>query len=182
MPKANLELPDGTTIVVEGSVEEIERIVAFYRNQAQAAKAKPKEKGKGDGAKKSVSAARSRPKDTVDHAEIINLVKTCDEAELIEKQILSRTSQVDRTLLPLYIVHEHLDNAFGLNSGDINKITTDLGIPISTANASHTLSRTASRYVIGDKVRKKGRPVAYKLHPRGAEYFKSVISGSANEN
>jgi len=110
------------------------------------------------------------------------LVKNCDEAESIENKILDKASQVNRTLLPLYIVHEHMDNAVALTSGDINKITTDLGIPIATPNASRTLSGTASRYVIGDQVRTKGQPVRYKLSHRGIQYIKSVITGVEDDN
>jgi hypothetical protein len=112
----------------------------------------------------------------------VNLTKTCDEAESIEAQILDRTSQVDRTLLPLYVVHEHLGNKFGLSSGDVSKITTDLGVPISTANASGTLSGTAAKYVMGDKVRKRGQAVRYKLSRRGVQYMKAVIAGKSDEN
>jgi len=111
--------------------------------------------------------------------EIITLIKDCDEAEAIETQILDRVAQVDRTLLPLYIVHEYLGDAVGLTSGDVNKITTNLGIPISRPNASSTLSGTASKYVIGDKVKVKGRPVRYKLSRRGVQYLKQVLAGSA---
>ena len=131
---------------------------------------------------KSVRESVAKSEDSIDYTQIVNLVKTCEEAEAIEKQILNRDSQVDRTLLPLYIVHEYLDNAFALTSGEIGKITTDLGIPISQPNASRTLAGTASRYVIGDKIKKKGQAVRYKLHRRGVDYIKSVIGGSGNEN
>ncbi len=57
----------------------------------------------------------------IDLAEIVRLVKNSDEAEAIERNILNRSSQVGRTLLPLYIVREYLKNAFGLLSGEISK-------------------------------------------------------------
>ena len=108
------------------------------------------------------------------------MIKTCDEAEAMEKEIFDRTSQVNRILLSLYVVHEHLDNAFGLTSGEISKITTELGIPISQPNASSSLSGTASRYVVGSNVRRKGRAVRYKIHRRGVQYFKTVLAGEGN--
>lgn len=76
--------------------------------------------------------------------------------------------------------HEHLNNAFGLTSGEVAKITTDLGIPISQPNASRTLSGTASKYVIGDKVKMKGQPVRYKLSRRGVKYIQEVLAGNAS--
>ena len=87
---------------------------------------------------------------------------------------------MNRILLPLYIVHEYYGNSIGLTSGDVSKITTDLGVPVQTPNASRTLSGTASRYVIGDSVRKKGQPVRYKLSRRGVQFIKEVISGGVN--
>jgi hypothetical protein len=62
----------------------------------------------------------------------------------------------------------------------VKKITTELGIPISQPNASRTLSGTASKYVIGDKVRVKGQPVRYKLSRRGVKYMKEVLAGNSN--
>jgi hypothetical protein len=85
----------------------------------------------------------------------------------------------DRTLLPLYIVHEHLDNAFALSSGDVTKVTSDLGVRVSQPAASRTLSGTAAKYVVGDRVRKKGQLVRYKLSRRGLQYVQGVIRGNA---
>ena len=62
----------------------------------------------------------------------------------------------------------------------MSKITTDLGIPISQSNASTTLSGTASKYVIGDKVKVRGKAVRYKLSRRGVKYMKEVLAGNAD--
>lgn len=174
MAKATLKMPDGTLVEIEGTVGEIEHLLEFYSNRAsqsvptlqrlpQTKRQATKQTGKVDS------------KDKPDLAKIVNLVKDCDEAEAIETQILDRSGQVNRVLLPLYIVHTHMGNAIGLTSGDVNKITTDLGIPIGQANASTTLSKTASKYVIGDATRKKGQTVRYKLSRRGAQYVKSIL-------
>lgn len=181
MAKASLTLPNGTKIILEGTPEEVQRLLELYSG---ATPTKPTSSKKGK--RKKAITGETTPKagktsESPDLSKIINLVKTCDEAESIEENILDRTSLVDRTLLPLYIVHEHLENAYGLTSGDINKITTDLGIPIATPNASITLSKTASRYVIGDQVRKKGRTIYYKLSRRGVQYLKTVLSGNKDE-
>lgn len=173
MTKASLKLPNGTEVQIEGSPEEVHQLLSFYAGDA----AKPKPKS----SKKPEQEAEKVVSDELDLSDVVNLVKECDEAEKIESQILDRSSQVDRTLLPMYIVHEYLDNNFGLTSGEISKITGDLGIPLSQPNASTTLSGTASRYVKGDKVKKKGQVVRYKLIRRGVQYMKGVIEGDSGK-
>jgi hypothetical protein len=183
MAKASLKLPNGTAVTLEGTPEEVQRLLELYAGEARPP-AKPastkrtaqRAKARGRSAKSSAGKEDENP----DLNEIVTLAKDCDEAEAIETQILDRTAQVDRTLLALYIVHEYLDNGFGLTSGEVKKITTDLGIPISQPNASRTLSGTASKYVIGDKVKVKGQAVRYKLSRRGVKYMKEVLAGNSN--
>ena len=183
MAKASLKLPNGTAVTLEGTPEEVKQLLDLYggenqRPQGTAARVREARRPK-------TRARRGRASEDIHEGkpnlnEIVTLVKNCDEAEAMETQILDRAAQVDRTLLPLYIVHQLLDNAFGLTSGEVNKITRDLGIPISQPAASRTLSGTASKYVIGDKVKVKGQPVRYKLSRRGVTYMKEVLAGNAN--
>ena len=188
MPKASLTLPNGTVVQIEGTTEEVRDLLQHYgsapsHSAAPAAKTVRRRAPKPSGKGASPAKAADRSADAgPDLSEIVNFAKNCDEAEDIERQILDRASQVDRTLLPLYLVHEHLENAFGLSSGEVSKVTTDLGVPVSQPNASKTLSGTAAKYVIGDRVRKKGQLVRYKLSRRGLQYMQSVISGGADEN
>lgn len=183
MAKASLKLSNGTVVTLEGTPEEVKHLLELYGGEGESdSKAAPERRK----VRKPQPRARRAERDDAsgdgkpDLNEIVTLTKDCDEAEAIETQILDRPAQVNRTLLPLYIVHEHLDNAFGLTSGDVKKVTTDLGIPISQPNASRTLSGTASKYVIGDKVKIKGQPVRYKLSRRGIQYMKEVLAGNAN--
>ena len=88
-------------------------------------------------------AKRKAKSEEVDLAEIVTVVKNCEEAESIEKRILDRVSLVNRVLLPLYIVHEHMGNKFGLKTSEISKITTDLGIPVRNIEYSHAYSGSA---------------------------------------
>ncbi len=180
MAKAHITLPNGTKVEIEGSQEEVKHLLEFYGEGGEPTKTA--KKTNRSVSTKSKKTKTTTAKDQVGLTEIVNLVKSCDEAEAIETQILDRISQVDRTLLPLYIVHEYLENEYPLTSGDISRVTTDLGIPLATANVSRTLSNTASKYVIGDKVRKKGQPVKYKLSRRGVQYIKGVIQGSSSGN
>ncbi len=177
MAKASLKLTNGTIVSIEGSPEEVHRILDLHSGEI-ASSHKPEITSKTK-----MSPRPLNPKgneSVIDLKEIINKVKSCDEAENIEKQILDRTSMADRTLLPLYIVHEYFGNSQGLTSGEISKVIADLGIPIKISNVSRTLSGTASKYVNGHSVRKKGIAVRYKLIRRGAQYFKDVITKSTN--
>jgi hypothetical protein len=176
MPKATLTLPDGTLVTIDGSPEEIQKVLALYGSPKTVTKGvkPPKDRPKAKPSAKSSDEGS----ETADIPKIVNLVKTCDEAEAIEKNILDRTAMVDRVLLPLYIVHEHLGNNTGLTSGEISRITRELGVPVSQPNASRTLSGTASKYVMGDKVRVKGHAVRYQLTRRGVQFLKSVITNT----
>ena len=145
MAKASLTLSNGTVVEIEGSTQEVRELLEFYGGSSGGGSASPKKRA----AKKAVSPSTT-DSDTLDVTEIVNLVKSCAEAEDIEARILDKISQVDRVLLPLYIVHEYLDNEHALSSGDVTAVTTQLSVPVAQPNASRTLSGTASKYVIGD--------------------------------
>jgi hypothetical protein len=106
---------------------------------------------------------------------IVNHAKSSDEAEGIEIRILDQTDQLPRVLLPMYVVYEQMNNAHGLTSGQISKVTAQLGVPVKPPNVSKTLSGAATKYVIGDAVRKAGQAVRYKLSRRGHTYMKEII-------
>lgn len=178
MAKATLKLANGTLVTIEGTVQEVEKLLQTYSGNTEPEKSEKPETPKKTTKEKSDTTPS---KSTVDMMEIINLIKTCDEAEAIEKQILDRTSEVNRVLLPLYIIHEHLRNAYGLSPTEIANITTELGIRVSRQNALRAVKFSGARYVISDKPRKKGTPSFYKLNRRGVQYMKSVITGSSNE-
>lgn len=168
LAEAKIKLPSGGVVEVQGTPSEINEILRLYsgggeRNQPQGALKQQEPSGK--------------PRNSDGLARIVELTKTCEEAEAIEHNILDRTSQVDRTLLPLYVAHEYLNDEPRLTSGEISKITTDLGIPVSQPNASRTLSGVGSRYVIGDTIRRRGQTVRYRLSRRGLQYVKSIIRG-----
>jgi len=186
MPKATIKLPDGTSVQIEGTPEEVAKLLTLYggslgSSSPPPADPAPRLKRKKTTKKKSGTTKTNLDTDSSpDIATIIQTIKDCNEAESIEITVLDKTGQVNRILLPLFIVHEHMGNAYGLTSGEVSTVTTDLGIPVQTPNASRTLSGTASKYVIGDKVRKKGQAVRYKLSRRGVQYFKKVLDGGAN--
>lgn len=182
MTKAHLTLLNGIVVQIEGTVEEVRGLLQFYASEHSGSKSDKslsveKRSARARSAEPGIGPVSGTAGPNL--SEIVNLAKNCDEAGNIEKQILDRSSQIDRALLPLYIVHEHLSNAFGLTSGDISKVTRDLRVFVDTPNVSGTLSGRASKYVIGDKVRKRGQAVHYRLSRRGLTYLQGVIGGLA---
>src|SRR5260370_25725897 len=182
MLKAHLTLAGGDRATIEGTPESLEKLLGLLgaRNVSVGGKSKRRRDRTESESVEDTESVEGKP--GLDLHELVNLAKSCDEAEAIETQMLDMSSQVDRTLLPLYLVHEHRKNNFALSSGEIAKVTRDLGVPVSQPNASKVLSGVGSRYVMGDTVRRKGRAVKYKLNRRGAAYLKSVIGGTLGEN
>jgi hypothetical protein len=173
MTKATVELANGTKVTIEGSTEDVKQLLAFYGQVAE-----QKKPMKSHPSKSSISSQHAAPQGKVDLSAIIAQIKNSEDSDAMAEKILDRSSAVDRILLPLYVIHEHMSNSVGLTSGDISEITRDLGTPISIANVAHALSGSARRYVVGDKVRKKGVPVRYKLSRKGLTYIKSLIVGN----
>jgi hypothetical protein len=176
MAKAKFTLSNGTMINIEGSPEEIHKLLKLHSNSSLEHK-DTLEKSKDGTIKTSSTDALSEDYIT----QIVNFIKDCKESDAIEKNIIDRSSQVNRVLLPLYIIHEYLNNNIGLQSGEISKITKELGIPISQPNVSIALSGVAARYVMGNKVRKAKHAVKYKLNRRGVKYLKGVIEGKQSD-
>jgi hypothetical protein len=196
MAKASIALPNGTQVQIDGTAEEIAKLMTLYAGAAaqptpgvgtgiQAPvlpKKKPKRAKRQTTGQQGTATAASGGLTPADIAEIVNTTKTCPDAEAIETHILDKTSTVDRTLLPLFVVHEYLHAKHALTSGDINRITTQLGVPVSTPNASTALSGSASRYVMADGVRRRGgAPVRYTISRRGTQYMKAIVSGKTQE-
>jgi hypothetical protein len=177
MAKASLRLPNGTNVTIEGTPEEIKGLLTYYGGQQSQGETSENKTVSHSKKTKPTHSSSQQTQHEPDITAIVNMIKNCEESESIEKHILDRISTVDRTLLPLFIVHKHLANAYGLTSGDINRVTTELGIPIAAPNIANTLAGSASRYVVGDKLRIKGHAVRYKLSRRGFQYLQSVITG-----
>lgn len=176
MPKAVVKLPNGTVVEIDGTQEEVQKLLEFYGLPSEPAKKKP------SAAKQAASKAEPPPATPTeaDLARLVNLVRTCDEAEGIETQILDRASEVNRVLLPLYIAHEYMDDAFGLTTVEIASITTDLGIRVFRQNALRAVTGSGARYVIGDRVRRRGQATRYRLNRRGVQYLRGVIRGGGD--
>ena len=179
MAKAKFTTPQGTSLEITGTPEEIQKFLKIYEGSITTTTKPSVKKKKLSGKKIKSEGNESKSEDIL--LEIVNKIKDCDEAKEIEENIIDRNSQVDKVLLPLYIIHEYFNNDIALQSGEISKITGDLGIRIKQPNVSRILSETASRYIMGDKVRKARQPVKYKLNRKGQKYIKDVITRKEDE-
>lgn len=178
MATAKFSLPDGTSVTVEGSTEEIGRVMEMYR-----ARSGPRDSGPVSQpqvrAPRKPSAAQQSDQDFVPL--IVNQIKSSESAEAIEKKILDERSQLNRILLPLYVVQTEMENRYGLTSGEIAKITRELGVPVGQPDVSKILAGDGLRYVLGDAARVRGKPVRYKLSPRGVRYVSEILGGAKED-
>ncbi len=184
MVKASFTLPNGTLVTIEGEPEDVRNLLDYYNNSQPAeekvAKRKPFIKPLQQNTMPTVS--KGVTPDTLAH--VVNLIKSCPEAEAIEKYILGKSNEANRVLLPLYIIHEYFENEFDLTTVEISKITTDLGpkVKVRRQNALRALARfSASKYVLGDKTRRVGTATRYKLNDRGVQYIKTILANEPTE-
>jgi hypothetical protein len=168
-PKASVVLSNGTKIEIEGTVEEVAKLTELYNKAAE----KPTSASRAP----SAGAPRTDDDDALpDIATIVMHIKECDEAEIIEQSVLDQKDVINRVLLCLFIVQKYVSETLGLTSGDIEKITDQLGVKVAISSASTILSGRAKAYVTGDAVRKKGGTVRYRINRRGLQYFETVLN------
>ncbi|MEL6567136.1 MAG: hypothetical protein AAFQ22_01880 [Pseudomonadota bacterium] len=180
MPTANIELPDGTTIKIEGDVDEIAKITALYRNAPPQAVSPVQSHAEATPSKGAQLAdpqdKLSWPEEGVDIPQLVAMIKDCDEAELIEDKILDKSDVLPRVILPFYIGEKYFTGDTLLTSGDIEKITDQLGVKVPISSASRALSDKGKSYLSANVVRKKGSVVKYKINRRGMKYLEEVLN------
>ena len=177
MTKASFTLPNGTVVTLDGTPAEVRRLLEFYGGKPEQEKAAGRTRTAKAGHKKPSAEKKISPSRI---AHIVNQIRSCPEAEAIEANILEKTHEANRVLLPLYVIHEYLGNAFGITTIEISRVTAELGarVRVSRQAALRALVRSpASRYVLEDKARRRGIATRYTLDERGVQYMKSVISG-----
>ena len=170
MAKASINTSDGTKVVVEGDPEEIKRILSLYLSSEKASKHEP--------AKDPISSRSklSRPNGgRVEVQDLVNSLKGYEDFDALERSILDKGTMLYRVLLPLFVSNRSFPEKGGLTSGDIVRFLTQFNIKIDQGNAARTLSSEGSKYVIGDTVRVKGRPVRYKISRSGIQHVELLI-------
>ena len=107
--------------------------------------------------------------------DICNKIKECEEAEKIEVQVLDKTSAENRILLPFYICLRYFPQQ-RLSTGDIEKITSEIGVRVKTSNVAKTISEKLWRYLDSSSTRVKWKVTLYKLNRKGEKYFLSILN------
>lgn len=104
-----------------------------------------------------------------------NSITNCEEAELIQNKVLDSRNLEARILLCFFISDKYFGNAW-LTSGNIERITSELGVKVSSANASTKL-KSLRAYLESGKVRKNGLPTPYRLNRSGQKRFENILHG-----
>lgn len=179
MAKATYTLPNGTVVHIDGTIEEIQALSTFYGATSAASATGTtgaQVKAKAVPPKTKTKADLGQDGNALDIMAIVNEIKSCEEADLIDANILDGKDLVAKVLIPMFIVHKYFDNAYGLTSGHILKIGVQLGIKLDQGNTSRCLSGAAKAFVMADKVRKKGQATGYKLSRRGIAHIESLLN------
>lgn len=176
MATATMTLVDGTVVTLEGAPEEVHRLLQLYSaSRHQTPEAPPQnERSAGRRPRGAPHAQNSEVPDPV--SGVVNRIKSSPMAEAIETNVLDQRNRLNRVLLPLYIIHEEMQNSLALTSGEISNITKQLGVPVGQPDVSNLLASEAARFVLGDSSRARGKIVRYKLSRRGAQYFAEVLA------
>lgn len=106
--------------------------------------------------------------------DIVNKIKNCEESDKIETQILDKNNQEARILLPYYISYKYFANQ-PLTTGDVEKITRELGVEIKASNVANKIKESLLKYLDTDSSRKKGKPTPYKLNRKGIKRFEEIL-------
>jgi hypothetical protein len=171
MIKSTIKLENGTLITVEGSVEDVAKLMSIYGKPSVSSIAMVSD---------DFSPAKKEPpsvkEDKIETINLVNATKDADDYTEIEKNILDKASQVDRVLLPIFIAERKFGADISLTSNDIYKYLKEFGINMALPNVSKTLSGPAKNYVMGNSVRKKGAATSYRISRKGKQYIDQILS------
>lgn len=125
----------------------------------------------GKGNISSLPITEEGPKNLV--LSIVNKIGDCEEGEVIQQNILDKKSMEAKILLCFYISYKYFSNAW-LTTGDIEKITSDLGIKIDVRNVTNKI-KEIKKYLESGAARRKGQATPYRLNRQGVKCFKAII-------
>ena len=111
---------------------------------------------------------------------IVNKVGNCEESEEIQSNVLDKKSMEAKILLCFYISYKYFKNRW-LNSGDIEKITSELGVKITTGNVSNKI-KDLRQYFESGTTRKQGQPTPYRLNRKGSKHFGETLFIKLSKN
>jgi hypothetical protein len=175
MAKATLTLRNGTTVTIEGDVTEVQRLLEVYD---QPARPRQREDTAPKGARSSRRAREHEPAPVGPQPnEIANATKDCPESTAMEKHILDGRSQLNRVLLPLYVVSQYLDGRYALVMSEISQATRDLGALVEPTNVAKVMRTVGGRFVMAEGGRGRGER-RFRISRRGIDHVKSVLKGN----
>lgn len=105
---------------------------------------------------------------------IKNKILDCEENDSIESKILDKSDMEGRILLCFYISYIYFENNW-LTTGDVQKITADLGIKLTAGNISNKITGKLKKYLESGTVRKKGQPTPYRFNRNGLKRVKEIL-------
>jgi hypothetical protein len=107
--------------------------------------------------------------------QVINKVKNCKESDSIEKNILDKNSAAGKILLPFYICSKYFPT-LSLTTGDVEKITAELGVRIDISNVGKAIRKSLLKYLDSNTTRTHGVPTNYKINRKGIKYFEGLLN------
>jgi len=110
-------------------------------------------------------------------ADIVASVNEAANYDDIGKYVLDRPNRTARILMCYYFAHKHSTDP-ALTSTHVERITKQLGIGIAAPNVAKVIRKGASKYLMADRVRKRGFAVHYKINRRGIAAFEKIVSGN----
>jgi hypothetical protein len=171
--KANLVLPNGTKVSLEGDVEDIHRLLELYGGGVTEAG----RSARGQAAVERPHSVHAQASAEESSQIIANAANECAEAHAMSKRILDARSQLNRILLPLYVVAQYRKEIGPLAMADISDVTRKLGALVEPPNVAKVLRTSGARYVLSDAARGKGAVKRFSISRRGLEHVKSVLKG-----
>jgi hypothetical protein len=173
MAKAKIELNTGTIITIDGSADEINTVIkAVDHKQPHTDKKEPpaKTKNKKTATKKLVKD-ESESKNII--KDITALIHDSAEFQSIENNILDKKDRIAKILLCFKFAN---DLEATLTSSQVELITDQLGIKIASANIAKVIRLNAKKYLSGDKVRKQGNRINYRINRAGLKRYNEILS------
>lgn len=115
---------------------------------------------------------------TVNSEAVASAVHESDRFGEIEKNVLNKRSALGKILVTFHFAHEK--GYEYLTTGDVEKITDELGVKIASSNVSHCI--TANRkYFSRGTMRRRGAKVPYKLNRLGELTYEKYVTGEKAE-
>jgi len=138
----------------------------------------PKQKRKplqtGRRQKQGKEAAGEEQETTVDFAAVANAVHESDKTKDIDQNVLNKRGLLGRILIAFHFAHE-TGNEY-LTTGDVEKITDQLGVKIAQSNVSHCIAANR-KYFSAGTTRRRGAKVPYKLNRQGKLAYERCLAG-----